>query len=179
VLIAHGVHAQPDEGAFRRRFGQAEDQWRAMPPRARPRTRSIHAGRNSASASAGTPARPRAACVRCSCGGRRSHECRTARSRCTGVWAAGCARPALVGKRVPRKCENRDSCKGCVTKKDEGAAHSIQAKSSLLQSRPNTFAQTNSVILIFRLQNGGGPYIPVWRPLGHGRDRPFPLTNRG
>jgi len=49
---------------------------------------------------------------------------------------------------------------GSVTKKDEGAAHSIQARSSLLQLRPNTFAQTNSVIFIFRLQNGGGPYIP-------------------
>jgi hypothetical protein len=50
--------------------------------------------------------------------------------------------------------------KGSVTKKDVSAAHPIQARSSLLQSRPNTFAQTNSVILTFRLQNGGGPYIP-------------------
>ena len=53
--------------------------------------------------------------------------------------------------------------KGSVTKKDESAAHPIQARSSLLQSRPNTFAQTNSVILTFRLKNGGGPYIPGGR----------------
>src|ERR1700722_19858542 len=58
---------------------------------------------------------------------------------------------------------SENAFKGSVTKKDEGAAHPIQARSSLLQSRPNTFAQTNSVILTFRLQNGGGPYIPVGR----------------
>ena len=50
-----------------------------------------------------------------------------------------------------------------VAKKDEGAAHSIQARRSLLQQRPDTFAQTNSVIFTFRLQYGGGPYIPVCR----------------
>ena len=50
--------------------------------------------------------------------------------------------------------------KAALLKKDEGAAHSIQARRSLLQLRPDTFAQTNSVILILRLQNGGGPYIP-------------------
>ena len=55
---------------------------------------------------------------------------------------------------------SENAFKGSVTKKDESAAHPIQARSSLLQSRPNTFAQTNSVILTFRLQNGGGPYIP-------------------
>jgi hypothetical protein len=65
--------------------------------------------------------------------------------------------PALP-KPVPE-----NAFKGSVTKKDGGAAHSIQARSSLLQQRPDTFAQTYSVILIFRLQNGGGPYIPVWR----------------
>ena len=62
---------------------------------------------------------------------------------------------------VPGKC-----LQGSVIKKDEGAAHPIQARSSLLQQRPDTFAQTNSVILTFRLQNGGGPYIPVRRSLG-------------
>jgi hypothetical protein len=51
--------------------------------------------------------------------------------------------------------------KGSDSKKDEGAAHSIQARRSLLQQRPDTFAQANSVFLIFRLQNGGGPYIPL------------------
>ena len=50
--------------------------------------------------------------------------------------------------------------KGSVSRKDEGAAHSIQARRSLLHQRPNTFAQTNSVSLILRFQNGGGPYIP-------------------
>jgi hypothetical protein len=65
--------------------------------------------------------------------------------------------PALP-KPVTGKC-----LQGSVTKKDGGAAHSIQARSSLLQQRPDTFAQTYSVILFFRLQNGGGPYIPVWR----------------
>jgi hypothetical protein len=39
--------------------------------------------------------------------------------------------------------------KGSVIKKDEGTAHPIQARSSLLQSRPNTFAQANSVITLF------------------------------
>jgi hypothetical protein len=58
---------------------------------------------------------------------------------------------------------SENALKGSVTKKDEGAAHSIQARRSLLRQRPNTFAQTNSVIFIFRLQNGGGPYIPSWR----------------
>jgi hypothetical protein len=58
---------------------------------------------------------------------------------------------------------SENALKGSVTKKDEGAAHSIQARSSILQSRPDTFAQTNSVILTLRLQNGGGPYIPCWR----------------
>jgi len=61
---------------------------------------------------------------------------------------------------APENLYPENACKGSVTKKDEGAAHSIQARSSLLQQRPNTFAQTNSVICIFRLQNGGGPYIP-------------------
>jgi GH15 family glucan-1,4-alpha-glucosidase len=53
--------------------------------------------------------------------------------------------------------------KGSVTKTDEGAADSIQAKSPLLQQRLDTFARTIFVILIFRLQYGGGPYIPSWR----------------
>src|SRR4249919_2052089 len=38
---------------------------------------------------------------------------------------------------------------GRVTKKDEGAAHSIQARRSLLQQRPNTFAQTNTLLSTF------------------------------
>jgi hypothetical protein len=63
--------------------------------------------------------------------------------------------------RRSRNLQQENASKGSVIKKDEGAAHSIQARSSLLQQRPDTFAQTNSVILIFRLQNGGGPYIPV------------------
>jgi hypothetical protein len=63
---------------------------------------------------------------------------------------------------APENLHSENAFKGSVTKKDESAAHSIQARSSLLQSRPNTFAQTNSVILTFRLQNGGGPYIPDW-----------------
>src|SRR6476620_10425448 len=62
---------------------------------------------------------------------------------------------------APENLHSENALKGSVTKKDESAAHSIQARSSLLQPRPNTFAQTNSVFLTFRLQNGGGPYIPV------------------
>jgi hypothetical protein len=61
---------------------------------------------------------------------------------------------------------SENACKGSVTKKDEGAAHSIQARSSLLQQRPDTFAQTNKTTPILRLQNSGGPYIPSRRPLG-------------
>ena len=75
--------------------------------------------------------------------------------------------------RRSRNLQPENASKGSVTKKDEGAAHSIQARRSLLQQRPDTFAQTNSGILTFRLQSGGGPYIPVrrshtrssdWRP---------------
>jgi hypothetical protein len=62
--------------------------------------------------------------------------------------------------RRSRNLYPENASKGSVTKKDESAAHSIQARRSLLRQRPDTFAQTNSVILIFRLQNGGGPYIP-------------------
>ena len=65
--------------------------------------------------------------------------------------------------RRSRNLQPENASKGSVTKKDEGAAHSIQARRSLLQQRPDTFAQTNSVFLTFRLQNGGGPYIPVGR----------------
>src|SRR5215469_1235533 len=65
--------------------------------------------------------------------------------------------------RRPRKPVTGNCLKGSVTTKDEGAAHPIQARRSLLQQRPDTFAQTYSVFLIFRLQNGGGPYIPVCR----------------
>src|SRR6476620_5398184 len=64
---------------------------------------------------------------------------------------------------APENLHSENALKGSVTKKDESAAHSIQARSSLLQQRPDTFAQTNSVFLTFRLQNGGGPYIPSWR----------------
>ena len=42
-----------------------------------------------------------------------------------------------------------ENSKAALLKKDEGAAHSIQARSSLLQQRPNTFAQTNSVFSSF------------------------------
>ena len=66
--------------------------------------------------------------------------------------------------RRSRNLHSENACQGSVIKKDEGAAHSIQARRSLLQQRPDTFAQTYSVILFFRLQNGGGPYIPDWRP---------------
>ena len=62
---------------------------------------------------------------------------------------------------------SENACKGSVTKKDEGAAHSIQVMRSLLQQRPDTFVQTNSVFLIFRLQNGGGPYIPYCTVIHH------------
>jgi hypothetical protein len=39
----------------------------------------------------------------------------------------------------------------CHTKWEESAAHSILARSIVLQQRPNTFAQTNPVILTLRL----------------------------
>ena len=51
--------------------------------------------------------------------------------------------------RRSRNLYPENAFKGRVTKKDEGAAHSIQARSSLLQQRPDTFAQTNSVISFF------------------------------
>jgi hypothetical protein len=54
--------------------------------------------------------------------------------------------------RRSRNLHSENASKGSVIKKDEGAAHSIQARRSLLQQRPDTFAQTNSVFLIFRLQ---------------------------
>ena len=50
---------------------------------------------------------------------------------------------------APENLYPENAFKGSVTKKDEGAAHSIQARSSLLQQRPNTFAQTNSVFSSF------------------------------
>src|ERR1700758_653608 len=62
--------------------------------------------------------------------------------------------------RRSRNLHSENAYQGSVVKKDESAAHSIQARRSLLQQRPDTFAQTNSVIFIFRLQYGGGPYIP-------------------
>ena len=65
--------------------------------------------------------------------------------------------------RRSRNLQPENASKGSITKKDEGAAHSIQARRSLLQQRPDTFAQTFFVILILRLQNGGGPYIPDCR----------------
>src|ERR1700758_5014605 len=61
--------------------------------------------------------------------------------------------------RRSRNLHSENAYQGSVVKKDESAAHSIQARRSLLQQRPDTFAQTNSVIFIFRLQYGGGPYI--------------------
>src|ERR1700746_2821203 len=61
--------------------------------------------------------------------------------------------------RRSRNLHSKNAYKGSGTEKDERAAHAIQDKSTLLQQRPDTFAQTNSVFLIFRLQNGGGPYI--------------------
>jgi hypothetical protein len=65
--------------------------------------------------------------------------------------------------RRSRNLHSENAYKGSETKKDEGATHSIQARRSLLQQRPDTFAQTISVFIIFRLQNGGGPYIPCCR----------------
>jgi len=82
------------------------------------------------------------------------------------------AKHEMAQRSIPalsRTCIGKMPFKGSVTKKDESAAHPIQARSSLLQSRPNTFAQTNSVILTFRLQNGGGPYIPDWSQLTNSR----------
>ena len=65
--------------------------------------------------------------------------------------------------RRSRNLHSENAYQGSEIKKDEGAAHSIQARRSLLQQRPDTFAQTNFVIRIFRLQNDGGPYIPYHR----------------
>jgi hypothetical protein len=65
--------------------------------------------------------------------------------------------------RRSRNLHSENAYQGSETKKDESAAHSIQARRSLLQQRPDTFAQTNSVIFTFRLQYGGGPYIPYCR----------------
>ena len=65
--------------------------------------------------------------------------------------------------RRSRNLHTENAYQGSETKKDESAAHSIQARRSLLQQRPDTFAQTNSVTFIFRLQYGGGPYIPCCR----------------
>ena len=73
--------------------------------------------------------------------------------------------------RRSRNLQPENASKGSVTKKDEGAAHSIQARRSLLQQRPDTFAQTNSGILTFRLQSGGGPYIPDWPPSARKTER--------
>src|ERR1700740_591 len=81
--------------------------------------------------------------------------------------------------RRSRNLHPENACKGSVTKKDGRAAHSIQARSSLLQQRPDTFAQTNSVILIFRLQNGGGPYIPVWQRFAQNRNLISHITFSG
>ena len=51
--------------------------------------------------------------------------------------------------RRSRNLHTENAYQGSETKKDESAAHSIQARRSLLQQRPDTFAQTNSVTFIF------------------------------
>jgi hypothetical protein len=52
----------------------------------------------------------------------------------------------------------------CLTIWEESAEHSILARSVSLRQRPYTFAQTN-LSSCFRLQFGGGPYIPKSRLL--------------
>jgi len=81
------------------------------------------------------------------------------------VGMEACGGSHFLGRalRRSRNLHSENASKGSETKKDEGAAHSIQARRSLLQQRPDTFAQTNSIFLIFRLQNGGGPYISYCR----------------
>jgi transposase len=69
----------------------------------------------------------------------------------------------LNRSRRSRNLHPETACKGRVTKKDESAAHSIQARRSLLQQRPDTFAQTNMSLSFFACKNGGGPYIPGGR----------------
>src|ERR1700756_5560516 len=53
--------------------------------------------------------------------------------------------------RRSRNLYSENAYQGSETNEDESAAHSIQARRSLLQQRPDTFAQTNSVFLIFSL----------------------------
>src|SRR5258708_28293977 len=67
--------------------------------------------------------------------------------------------------RRPRNLQPENASKGSVTKKDEGAAHSIQAGRSLLQQRPDTFAQTFFVILILRLQKRRRTIHSGWQKL--------------
>ena len=101
-----GVRAQPDEGRVQRRPGQATSRQplRAMAgspwasyggQNCLPRTRSPHAGGNTASASAGTPAKRRAACVRRSCAAKRG-------ARCAAVGAAVRSVPAALRRWLDR-----------------------------------------------------------------------------
>jgi hypothetical protein len=71
-----------------------------------------------------------------------------------------------MAQRSIRRSLNPDSEEvfpDCLTKWEESVAHSILARSLSLHQRPYTFAQTNPVPLFFRLQSGGGPYIPSCR----------------
>ena len=58
------------------------------------------------------------------------------------------------------------SLQDCVTNGERSAAHSILARSSRLQQRPNTFAQTNRHSH-FSLATSGGPYMTGWRSTTH------------
>jgi hypothetical protein len=77
--------------------------------------------------------------------------------------------------RRSRNLYSENAPKGSLTKKDEGAAHSIQARSSLLQQRPDTFAQTNTPFPSFACKTaadhtfrlaGHSPGTPGWQSDG-------------
>ena len=68
---------------------------------------------------------------------------------------------------LPKTCNRKMPVKAALPKKDEGAAHPFRPGIRYSTRGRIHFAQTNSVFFLFRLQNGGGPYIPVCRSTAH------------
>jgi hypothetical protein len=62
---------------------------------------------------------------------------------------------------APENLYPENAFKAALLKRTRAQRIPFRPGDRLLQQRPDTFAQTFSVILIFRLQNGGGPYVPV------------------
>jgi hypothetical protein len=72
----------------------------------------------------------------------------------------------MVDPGAPETCTRKQPAKAVLLKKDESAAHSIQARRSLLQQRPDTFAQTNTPFPFFACNTAADHTFRVARHLG-------------